>query len=147
MLSLVCVVIGVVERSGRILICRRKARAHLGRLWEFPGGKRKANESWEACLRRELREELGIAIRRPVRIWSRRYRYADRAVWLAAFRCGVARGKASALASDAIRWVAPETLPRYAFPPANGPLISQLARKGPRRRLAKMPRRSAKVVG
>ncbi|MBI4342403.1 MAG: NUDIX domain-containing protein, partial [Candidatus Omnitrophica bacterium] len=54
--------LAVIERRGRYLICRRRRGDFLGGFWEFPGGKRKPRESWEACLRRELREELGVAV-------------------------------------------------------------------------------------
>ena len=37
-------------REGRLLITKRYAKAHLGGFWEFPGGKREPNESFEACL-------------------------------------------------------------------------------------------------
>lgn len=54
------VVAGVIERDGKILICRRrKDQAHALK-WEFPGGKVEAGESPEVALARELREELGI---------------------------------------------------------------------------------------
>jgi mutator protein MutT len=51
---------GLVFRNGKLLITQRYPNAHLGGLWEFPGGKRECDESFEACLARELREELGI---------------------------------------------------------------------------------------
>jgi 8-oxo-dGTP pyrophosphatase MutT (NUDIX family) len=53
---------GLVFRQGRLLITQRPACSHLGGLWEFPGGKREAGESLADCLRRELREELGIEV-------------------------------------------------------------------------------------
>ena len=49
------VALAVIERRGRYLICRRRADDHFGGYWEFPGGKKDAEESWEACVRRELR--------------------------------------------------------------------------------------------
>jgi 8-oxo-dGTP diphosphatase len=54
------VVAGVLERDGRILICRRRADQPHPLKWEFPGGKLEAGESPAAALIRELREELGI---------------------------------------------------------------------------------------
>ena len=53
---------GLVWREGRLLIAKRHDNAHLGGLWEFPGGKREPNETFEQCLARELREELGIEV-------------------------------------------------------------------------------------
>src|SRR3972149_3144610 len=53
----------VIRRRGKVLIARRPEGKLLGGLWEFPGGKRERGESLEACLRRELREELGVAVR------------------------------------------------------------------------------------
>src|SRR4029077_11924660 len=53
---------GLVFRGGKLLITQRRADSHLGGLWEFPGGKREAAETFEECLARELREELGIEV-------------------------------------------------------------------------------------
>jgi mutator protein MutT len=53
---------GLVFREGKLLITKRHADAHLGGLWEFPGGKREPNETFEECLHRELLEELGIKV-------------------------------------------------------------------------------------
>src|SRR5260221_13852556 len=48
--------------DGKLLITQRHAKSHLGGRWEFPGGKREAGESFEQCLVREIREELGVEI-------------------------------------------------------------------------------------
>ena len=52
----------VRDEQDRLLIARRPLEGLLGGLWEFPGGKREAQESLAECLRRELREELAIAV-------------------------------------------------------------------------------------
>src|SRR5579863_6281440 len=49
----------LIFRAGQLLITQRHAKSHLGGLWEFPGGKREPDETFEACLIREIREELG----------------------------------------------------------------------------------------
>ncbi len=57
------VVAAVVERQGRYLLCRRPGHKRHGGLWEFPGGKLEPGETLEAAVRRELAEELGVAVR------------------------------------------------------------------------------------
>jgi len=52
----------LIFRDGKLLITRRHKDSHLGGLWEFPGGKREPGETFEQCLVREIREELGVEI-------------------------------------------------------------------------------------
>lgn len=53
----------IIQHKGKVLICQRSAQMNLPHKWEFPGGKIEPGESREACLVREIREELGITIR------------------------------------------------------------------------------------
>ena len=56
------VVSGVLTRGDRVLMCHRRAdRAWYPDVWDFPGGHLEDGETPHAALRRELREELGIA--------------------------------------------------------------------------------------
>jgi 8-oxo-dGTP diphosphatase len=57
------VAVGVlIDRDGRFLLTTRPAGKVYAGYWEFPGGKLEAGETVEQALRRELHEELGIAI-------------------------------------------------------------------------------------
>ncbi len=120
--------VAVIKRRGRILICQRHDHDSFGGLWEFPGGKREDGESWEQCLRRELREELGVAVRSITLYGHMRHEFQDGTVQFRVFRCLIARGNPRPLDAQALRWVWPQQLPRYQFPPANRSLISRLSR-------------------
>ena len=127
------VAIALIERSGRYLICRRPPGVFLGGYWEFPGGKLEQGESAAACLRRELREELGISVRAVKPFHIIRYRYASGLVRFQVFRCAISRGIPRPLEVSAVRWVTPQQLVRYKFPPADRSLIrmlSQPSRRG-----------------
>ncbi|MBI2495660.1 MAG: (deoxy)nucleoside triphosphate pyrophosphohydrolase [Candidatus Omnitrophica bacterium] len=119
--------VAVIERRGRLLICRRRTGDSFGGCWEFPGGKCESGESWEVCLRRELREELGIAVRILTVCGSMRHEFADGVVSFRVFRCVIARGRPRPLAARALRWVKPDQLSRYRFPPANRLLVARLS--------------------
>ena len=56
------VVAAVIEREGRLLLCRRPAGKRHAGLWEFPGGKLLPGESILEAARRELAEELGVQV-------------------------------------------------------------------------------------
>lgn len=120
----------ITDEQGRYLIAKRKADVHQGGVWEFPGGKCEEDETLEACLRRELREELGIEITTPIFWRSLSYTYPDRALDLSFYRCKIAGGAVRALDCDEFRWVFPRDLRTYEFPPADRTLIDALVRAG-----------------
>lgn len=59
---MICVSAGIVRRGERILICQRGEGRNNAHLWEFPGGKQEQGETPEACLVRELQEELNLPV-------------------------------------------------------------------------------------
>lgn len=64
------VAVGVlIDADGRFLLTSRPVGKVYAGYWEFPGGKPEAGESVAEALRRELHEELGIAIG-PVEAWK-----------------------------------------------------------------------------
>jgi 8-oxo-dGTP diphosphatase len=68
--TVVEVAVGVLlQGDGQFLLTSRpEGKAYAG-YWEFPGGKLEAGETVEQALRRELHEELGIAIG-PAVVWK-----------------------------------------------------------------------------
>ncbi len=120
----------LILHEGRYLITRRKAGVHLEGLWEFPGGKREQGESLVECLRREVREELGIEVTGPVLFQIIRHDYPEKAVELHFFRCSIQDGQPRPLGCDDLRWVTPEELPRFPLPLADRPLVQALQGKG-----------------
>ena len=116
----------LIVGEGRYLITQRRADVHLGGLWVFPGGKREPGESLEDCLRRELREELGIEISSPVLFRVIRHDYPEKSVELHFFRCAIASGLPRPLGCEDLQWVAPEELGRFPLPPADQPLVEAL---------------------
>ena len=117
---------GLVFRDGRLLITRRPEGGHLAGLWEFPGGKREVGETFEECLRRELREELGIEVEVAERVESLTHRYEERTVHLEFFLCHLREHEPRAIGCPAFAWVSQEELTGYAFPAADARLIGRL---------------------
>jgi len=117
---------GLVFRSGRLLITQRYPDAHLGGFWEFPGGKRHPEETFEACLQRELMEELGIEVAVKELIESIEHTYPEKSVHLKFFRCQWLRNEPQALGCPAFRWITRDELGKYQFPPADARLLERL---------------------
>lgn len=118
---------GVIFRSGQLLITQRHADAHLGGLWEFPGGKREPGETFAQCLTRELREELGVEVDVGELFESVTHAYVDKTVHLKFFLCRLSAGEPQPLDCAALKWVGREELATYTFPAADAQLIKRLA--------------------
>ena len=128
---------GLVFRTGKLLITQRLPEAHLGSLWEFPGGKRESGESFEQCLRRELTEELGIEVEVHELVEELTHHYPERSVNLKFFRCRWLRHEPRAILCKDLAWIGPEQLSDYPFPAADARLLEKLRAKW--RRMAQFP--------
>jgi len=126
--AVIQVAAGLIHRDGRYLIARRKPGVHLAGFWEFPGGKREAGESLAECLQRELFEELRIRIGCPIPYQTIRHEYPEKIVELHFFRCTIEQGHAVPIDCSEIRWVFPDELTQFSFPPADHAIIEALQR-------------------
>jgi 8-oxo-dGTP diphosphatase len=126
----VVVVAAVIERNGRILVSRRLEGTHLAGCWEFPGGKCEPGESHEACLARELAEELGVT-RANVgeEIAAAEHSYPERVVRLHFRRCTLDEEPRGVL-GQALRWVTRAELGVLDLPDADRALVTRLVEEG-----------------
>ena len=119
----------LIFRDGQLLITQRHAKSHLGGLWEFPGGKREAGETFEQCLVREIREELGVEISVGELFEEIRHDYPEKSVHLKFFICELISGEPQPLDCAAVKWIDKAQFDAHEFPAADAQLLEKL--KGP----------------
>jgi mutator protein MutT len=124
--QLIDVSAGLIFRAGKLLITQRHDDAHLGGLWEFPGGKRESGETFEQCLVRELQEELGVEVSVGEELESITHAYPERTVRLKFFVCRLVRGEPHPHDCAAVKWVSKSELNGYKFPAADEQLLKAL---------------------
>ncbi|MGA7933255.1 MAG: A/G-specific adenine glycosylase [Kovacikia sp.] len=112
--------------TGQILIDRRPQTGLLGGLWEFPGGKVEPQETIEACIKREIQEELGIEIEVGDRLIIVDHTYTHFRVTLNVHHCRHLSGEPQPIECDEVRWVNLSDLDQYPFPKANIQIIEAL---------------------
>ena len=123
---MITVVAAIIRRGNRILITQRAQDVHLPGLWEFPGGKVEPSESLQIALKREILEELGVAVQVEDEFYSTEHHYASRSVRLHFFNCSIIDGEPRSLEVADWRWVLPSDLDRFEFPEADRELIAKL---------------------
>jgi mutator protein MutT len=126
--SAIVVVAAVIERDGQVLVTRRPAGTHLAGLWEFPGGKCEPGETHEACLVREIQEELGVVATVGAEIVAVEHEYPEKRVRLHFHRCAV-DGEPRPMIDQQMQWIARGALATLAFPEADRALIEMLMRE------------------
>ncbi len=124
--------VALIDAQDRVLLARRPEGKTMAGLWEFPGGKCEISETPEACLVRELREELGIevAVSALTPIGFASHSYGPEAggfhLLMPLYGCRVWRGECRSQEGQALAWVTPDSLHGYPMPPADAPLIAQV---------------------
>lgn len=125
---LLVVACALVDADRRVLLARRPEGKQLAGLWEFPGGKLEPGERPEACLIRELQEELGIvtweSCLAPLTFAS--HAYPDFHLLMPLYVCRRFEGIPQGREGQALKWVRPRDMRDYPMPPADLPLIAPL---------------------
>ena len=116
----------VINEAGDVLIDQRLEEGLLGGMWEFPGGKQEPGEPIEACIARELMEELGIEVSVGDPLITVDHAYSHKKLQFVVHLCRWISGEPQPLASQQVRWVRPEHLKDYPFPAANARIIEAL---------------------
>ena len=119
---------GIIWRGKRFLASQRLSDKPLEGYWEFPGGKLEVGERPEDALIRELKEELGIAVKHaclaPLTFAS--HAYDDFHLLMPLYVCRRWEGAVVGREGQALAWVRPQKLRDYPMPPADAPLIPHL---------------------
>jgi mutator protein MutT len=113
----------LIFRKGKLLITQRRLQDHLGGLWEFPGGKVEPGESFQDCLKREIREELGVEIDVGLEVDDITHAYKEKVVRLKFFRCTLLSGEPQPIACPNLAWISRHQLQSFPFPAADARLL------------------------
>ena len=117
--------VALIDVDSRILISNRKNRKQFSNYWEFPGGKIENNETPDACLIRELKEEINVDVSKnciaPIGFSTSSYSEFD--ITLLLYICRKWIGTPIPLEGNDIKWIAPKDLKLHKMPKANSSLI------------------------
>jgi 8-oxo-dGTP diphosphatase len=125
---LLVVACALVDRDGRVLVAQRPAGKPMAGLWEFPGGKVLPGETPEACVLRELQEELGLdtAANCLAPLTFASHTYPEFHLLMPLFVCRVWRGLPQPREGQALKWLRPGEMADLHMPPADQPLVAFL---------------------
>jgi len=118
--------VAIIRDKRRFLISQRKDDDTFGSKWEFPGGKKESHESFEECVAREVREEIGIEVTVQEKFMTIRRRYHERIISLNFFLCTALSGEPKPVECQKVLWADLDELLSYDFPPANERVIGKL---------------------
>ena len=120
------VAVGVIVRDAKVFISKRADALHQGGKWEFPGGKREADESMTQALARELHEEIGIRVNRQSPLMVIEHDYGDKKVVLDIRVVDDFSGEPLHKEGQVAKWVGIEQLHTFDFPAANRAIVQKL---------------------
>ncbi|MFC5625732.1 (deoxy)nucleoside triphosphate pyrophosphohydrolase [Algoriphagus winogradskyi] len=126
-MEVVLVSCALIFLNGKVLCAQRSNTMNLSGFWEFPGGKVEKNESPEACLVREIKEELAISVCTRLALKSSEYSYsAGKLIRLLPFVCSWQSGEITLLEHQEVRWVSKENIKSLNWAPADIPIVDEL---------------------
>lgn len=127
MKKLVKVVGAIIENENNEILCAlRSPGMSLPNLWEFPGGKLEAGESYKEAIEREIMEELGCSVRFIDIFNDNTHEYDAFIVNLVTVKCILVSGTPTASEHSKLIWLKRENLNSLKWAPADIPAVEEL---------------------
>jgi 8-oxo-dGTP diphosphatase len=123
------VAVGVIVRDNQVYITKRADDLHQGGKWEFPGGKKEANETMPEALARELLEEVGIEVTEQSNLMVIEHDYGDKLVSLDVRLVDGFNNEPKGAEGQLGQWVSMHELSNFNFPDANTLIIPALEKR------------------
>lgn len=115
-----------IQKGNKILITKRNGGEFDG-MWEFPGGKIKTNETREAAVIREIKEELKVDIDPTQFLTTIEYEYPNFHLTMHVFICRLIKGNITLTEHSDYMWVTKDTLKDIYWIPADIDIIPELS--------------------
>ncbi len=120
---MIAVACAIIEWQGKVLVTQRGLHKAEGGLWEFPGGKLEAGETPEACIVREIAEELEIVITPYQQLPPAEHHYANKSIRLMPLICRWTGGSLHLHEHNAFQWLRAQELQGLNWCPADIPVV------------------------
>ena len=120
--------VALIRRGREFLIAQRSPGDTFGSFWEFPGGKKEADETFGQCVVREAAEEIGVRITVQNKFMEIRRSHNQKIIRLNFFLCSYVSGDPRPLECQKVLWADVTELKNFHFPPANDKVIEALVK-------------------
>ncbi len=121
----------IVIKEGKVLCAKRGPSMSMAGKWEFPGGKLEEGETLEACLVREIHEELGYTIEVKKALIPNKWEYeSGPSICLYPFICTIISGSEVLLEHEVVSWLTFEKLHTLDWAAADIPIVNQILPEG-----------------
>lgn len=117
------VAVAIIKNDGRYFIQQRGPQGLLAGLWEFPGGKIEDGETAAKAVKREVQEELGVAVSSARHLFNVMHFYTEFKVTLHVLNCAV---KDFPHPGKTRRWIKPQEFRKYPMPSGSAKIVQKL---------------------
>lgn len=121
MLEVTC---ALIVHHNKILITQNGPQSDHPYQWEFPGGKLEPNETQEACVQREIMEELELQICAEQKLLAVEHDYGIKQIKLIPFLCSIGSGELRLNKHINYKWIELHQLKNIDFSEADKRLLS-----------------------
>ncbi len=122
----VIVTAAIIRRNNKILLAQRLENSKHPLKWEFPGGKLESGESPEACIKREIMEELNLEIKIKDIFKVVFHQYKDVDILLLCYLCDSLEGDILPIECNDFKWIDIEELSKFTLVEADIPIVEKI---------------------